>query len=112
MNDYKAMILAAGRGERMRPLSDVTPKPLLRLADKRLIEYPLYALARAGFGQVVINTAWLGAQFESALGDGAKYGLTIAYSHDGEALETVGCIVKAAPMLSSRPLVSTSREVY
>ncbi|HEX9390594.1 MAG TPA: nucleotidyltransferase family protein [Usitatibacteraceae bacterium] len=112
MNDYKAMIFAAGRGERMRPLSDVTPKPLLRLADKRLIEYPLYALARAGFGQVVINTAWLGAQFESALGDGAKYGLTIAYSHEGEALETVGGIVKAAPMLGSGPFVTTSGDVY
>lgn len=111
-NDYKAMIFAAGRGERMRPLTDVTPKPLLQVGGKRLIEFQLSALARAGFAHVVINTAWLGAQFEPALGDGSRYGLAIGYSHEGEALETVGGIVKAAPMLGPEPFATTSGDVY
>lgn len=111
-NNYKAMIFAAGRGERMRPLTDAKPKPLLRLGGKYLIEYQLEALSRAGFARVVINTAWQGAQFEPALGDGRKYGLVIDYSHEGEALETVGGIVKAAPMLGPEPFVTTSGDVY
>lgn len=111
-NTHYAMIFAAGRGERMRPLTDTVPKPLLTVGGKRLIEYQLEALARAGFTKVVINTAWLGAQFEPALGDGRKYGLNIAYSHEGDALETVGGIVKAAPMLGSEPFVTTSGDVF
>ncbi len=106
------MIFAAGRGERMRPLTDTVPKPLLPLGGKRLIEYQLEALARAGFAEIIINTAWLGAQFETSLGNGNNYGITIAYSHEGEALETVGGIVKAAPMLGFRPFVTTSGDVY
>ena len=108
----KVLIFAAGRGERLRPLTDATPKPLLRMGGKRLIEYQLEALSCAGFAHVVINTAWLGAQFEPALGDGANYGLAIAYSHEGDALETLGGIVKAAPMLGLEPFITTSADVY
>jgi MurNAc alpha-1-phosphate uridylyltransferase len=94
-----ALILAAGRGERMRPLTDACPKPLLPVRGKPLIEWHLEALARAGVKQVVINTAWLEAQFPAALGDGARWGLSIRYSMEGRdhggALETAGGIAKA-----------------
>jgi N-acetyl-alpha-D-muramate 1-phosphate uridylyltransferase len=99
----KALILAAGRGERMRPLTDSTPKPLVEVRGKRLIEWHLEALARAGVREVVVNTAWLEEQFPAALGDGARYGLSIAYSFEGRdhggALETAGGIAKALPLL-------------
>ena len=99
----KALILAAGRGERMRPLTDTTPKPLIEVRGKRLIEWHLEALARAGVRDVVINTAWLEEQFPAALGDGSRYGLRIAYSFEGRdhggALETAGGIAKALPLL-------------
>ncbi len=99
----KALILAAGRGERMRPLTDRTPKPLLEVRGKRLIEWHLEALARAGVREVVINTAWLEEQFPAALGDGSRYGVRIAYSFEGRehggALETAGGIAKALPLL-------------
>jgi len=99
----KALILAAGRGERMRPLTDRTPKPLVQVRGKRLIEWHLEALARAGVREVVVNTAWLEEQFPAALGDGARYGVTIAYSFEGRdhggALETAGGIAKALPLL-------------
>lgn len=98
-----ALILAAGRGERLRPLTDATPKPLLAVRGKRLVEWHLEALARAGVRDVVINTAWLEAQFEPALGDGSRWGLRIRWSHEGRdhggALETAGGIAKALPML-------------
>lgn len=84
----KAMILAAGKGERMRPLTLHTPKPLVQAGGKRLIEYHLEALAKAGFTEIVINHAWLGEQIESYLGDGAQFGLRIRYSPEGEPLET------------------------
>ncbi|MBT4606342.1 MAG: NTP transferase domain-containing protein, partial [Thiotrichales bacterium] len=85
----KAMILAAGRGERMRPLTDHTPKPLLQVKGKRLIEYHLQALAAAGITEVVINYGWLGQQIPAALGDGSRYGISIHYSPEpSEALET------------------------
>ena len=100
----KALILAAGRGERMRPLTDTTPKPLLPVHGKPMIEWHLQALARAGVREVVINTAWLEAQFPAALGDGARWGLTIRYSTEGRdhggALETAGGIRKALPWLA------------
>ncbi|MBX3643018.1 MAG: nucleotidyltransferase family protein [Rubrivivax sp.] len=100
----RALILAAGRGERMRPLTDATPKPLLQVRGRPLIEWHLLALARAGVREVVVNTAWLEAQFPAALGDGARYGLSIRYStegHDhGGALETAGGIRKALPWLA------------
>jgi MurNAc alpha-1-phosphate uridylyltransferase len=99
----KALILAAGRGERMRPLTDTTPKPLIEVRGKRLIEWHLEALARAGVRDVVVNTAWLEEQFPTALGDGSRYGLRIAYSFEGRdhggALETAGGIAKALPLL-------------
>jgi len=88
----KAMILAAGKGERMRPLTLHTPKPLVQAGGKRLIEYHLEALAKAGFTDIVINHAWLGQQIESYLGDGAQFGLRIRYSPEGEPLETGGGI--------------------
>src|SRR5581483_5457756 len=99
----KALILAAGRGERMRPLSDHRPKPLLEVRGKPLIAWHLEALARAGVREVVVNTAWLEEQFEPALGDGARWGLRIRYSMEGRdhggALETAGGIAKALPLL-------------
>jgi MurNAc alpha-1-phosphate uridylyltransferase len=98
-----ALILAAGRGERMRPLTDNTPKPLLPVRGRPLIEWHLDALARAGVRQVVINTAWLEEQFPAALGDGARWGLQIRYSFEGRdhggALETAGAIAKARAWL-------------
>jgi MurNAc alpha-1-phosphate uridylyltransferase len=98
-----ALILAAGRGERMRPLTDRCPKPLLEVQGKRLIEWHLEALAAAGVRRVAINTAWLEEQFPAALGDGSRWGLAIHYSCEGRdhggALETAGGIAKALPHL-------------
>jgi len=100
----RALILAAGRGERMRPLTDACPKPLLPVRGKPLIECHLGALAHAGVREVVINTAWLEEQFPAALGDGRRWGLTIHYSMEGRdhggALETAGGIAKALPVLA------------
>jgi N-acetyl-alpha-D-muramate 1-phosphate uridylyltransferase len=99
----KAIILAAGRGERMRPLTDHTPKPLLKVHGKPLIEWHLEALAHGGVCEVVVNTAWLEERIEQALGDGARWGLRITYSMEGRdhggALETAGGIAKALPWL-------------
>ena len=99
----KAIVLAAGRGERMRPLSDHTPKPLLEVHGKPLIEWHLEALAAGGVREVVINTAWLEEQIVAAVGDGSRFGLSIAYSMEGRdhggALETAGGIAKALPLL-------------
>jgi N-acetyl-alpha-D-muramate 1-phosphate uridylyltransferase len=103
----KALILAAGRGERMRPLTDQTPKPLIEVRGKRLIEWHLEGLARAGVREVVVNTAWLEDQFPVALGDGSRYGVRITYSFEGRdhggALETAGGIAKALPLLADSP---------
>ncbi len=93
------MILAAGRGERMRPLTDNLPKPLLKVAGKMLIEYHLEKLKAAHITDVVINHAWLGEKIEMALGDGSRYGLNIHYSPEAEALETAGGILNALPLL-------------
>jgi MurNAc alpha-1-phosphate uridylyltransferase len=102
----RALILAAGRGERMRPLTDSTPKPLLPVRGRPMIEWHLQALARAGVREVVINTAWLEEQFPAMLGDGARWGLSIRYSMEGRdhggALETAGGIRKALPWLAPR----------
>jgi len=81
----KAMILAAGRGDRLRPLTDATPKPLIKVAGKSLIEYHLTNLASAGFKEIIINTAWLAEKIHTELGDGSNYGVTITYSDEGEA---------------------------
>lgn len=107
------MVLAAGRGERMRPLTDREPKPLLRVGSKRLIEYHLERLATGGFREVVINTAWLGDRIEATLGDGALYGLAITYSHERpEALETGGGIHRALPLLGSAPFLLVNGDVW
>jgi N-acetyl-alpha-D-muramate 1-phosphate uridylyltransferase len=99
----KAIILAAGRGMRMRPLTDHTPKPLLKVRGKALIEWHLLALAQGGVREVVVNTAWLEDQIPAALGDGARWGLRIRYSMEGRehggALETAGGIATALPLL-------------
>jgi MurNAc alpha-1-phosphate uridylyltransferase len=98
-----ALILAAGRGERMRPLTDACPKPLLEVQGKPLIVWHLEKLARAGVRHVVINTAWLEAQFPALLGDGSRWGLSIRYSHEGAqfggALETAGGMASALPLM-------------
>jgi MurNAc alpha-1-phosphate uridylyltransferase len=111
----KALVFAAGRGERMRPLSDATPKPLLRAGGRRLIEWQIGALAAAGVREIVINTAHLAAQFEQALGDGSPLGVTIAYAREGtraeEALETLGGIVNALPLLGGDPFVAVSGDI-
>jgi len=109
----KAMILAAGRGERMRPLTDHTPKPLLQAGGKPLIVWHLEKLAAAGFREVVINHAHLGAQIEAALGDGAKWGLTINYSPEPPgALETAGGIARALPLLGDAPFLVVNGDVF
>ncbi len=108
----RAMILAAGRGERMRPLTDHTPKPLLQAGGKRLIEYHLEALARAGFSEVVINHAHLGAQIEEVLGDGRRYGVSIHYSPEDGALETGGGIFRALPLLGDGPFVVVNGDIW
>ena len=114
----KAMILAAGRGERLRPLTDTTPKPLLQVGEHRLIEYHLLALKEAGIEDIVINLSWLGDQIESHLGDGSRYGVRIAYSYEtGQALETGGGIYKALPLLKDEsdadaPFIVTNADVW
>jgi MurNAc alpha-1-phosphate uridylyltransferase len=106
------MILAAGRGERMRPLTDTTPKPLLDVAGTPLIGWHLKRLAAAGITEVVINHAWLGEQIEAALGDGAAYGVHIRYSAEGTALETAGGIAKALPLLGDAPFLLISADIF
>jgi N-acetyl-alpha-D-muramate 1-phosphate uridylyltransferase len=108
----KAMILAAGKGERMRPLTLHTPKPLVPVAGQPLIEYHLRALAAAGFTEVVINHAWLGQQIEDHLGDGSRFGLRIRYSAEGEPLETGGGIFKALPLLGDEPFALINGDVW
>lgn len=109
----RAMVLAAGRGERMRPLTDTIPKPLLKVAGKMLIEYHLHNLARAGVTEVVINHAWLGEQFPAALGEGERYKLKINYSNEGDsALETAGGIIKALPLLGEEPFIVVNGDIW
>ncbi|MDO9371093.1 MAG: nucleotidyltransferase family protein [Gammaproteobacteria bacterium] len=108
----KAMILAAGRGERMRPLTDHTPKPLLRAGGRMLIEYHIEALVRAGVREIVINHAHLGANIEQALGDGRRYGAVIVYSAEGEQpLETGGGIYQALPLLGAAPFAVVNADI-
>lgn len=108
----KAMILAAGKGERLRPLTLHTPKPLVRAAGVPLIEYHVRALAAAGFTELVINHAWLGQQIEDYLGDGARFGVRIAYSAEGEPLETGGGIFQALPLLGDQPFVLVNGDIF
>lgn len=109
----KAMILAAGRGERMRPLTDTVPKPLLQVAGKPLMQYHVEALAGAGITEIVINLAWLGGLIREALGDGSRFGVRIAYSDEGETpLETGGGIFEALPLLGPEPFVVVSGDIW
>jgi MurNAc alpha-1-phosphate uridylyltransferase len=108
----KAIILAAGRGERMRPLTDTTPKPLLEVGGKPLIVWHLEKLGAAGFKDIVINHAHLGALIEHALGDGARFGVTIVYSREATALESAGGIVNALPLLGAAPFAAVNADVY
>lgn len=108
----KAMILAAGRGERMRHLTENTPKPLLKVAGKALIEYSLEGLANAGFTEIVINVAYLGQQIQDYCGDGSSWGVCIQYSNEGEtALETAGGIAKALPLLGEKPFLVVNADI-
>jgi len=100
LNRVPCFLLAAGRGERMRPLTDDLPKPLLTIQNKSLLEWHLEALAKANIQDVVINHAWLGEKIEIALGNGQQFGLHIQYSSEGNALETAGGICKALPLIA------------
>ena len=107
------MILAAGRGERMRPLTDTTPKPLLRIGGQTLIERHVHALARAGITELVINHAYLGEQIVQALGDGDAYGVHICYSPEtGGSLETGGGIMNALPLLGAEPFLAVNGDIW
>lgn len=109
----KAMILAAGRGERMRPLSDRTPKPLLRIGPYSLIEHLIFALTKADIRDIVINHAHLGEQIVTQLGDGERYGVRIRYSHEAQgSLETGGGIFKALPWLDSDPFLVVNGDIW
>ena len=99
----KAIVLAAGRGERMRPLTDTIPKPLLCVGGKPLIVWQVERLVEGGFDRLVVNHAWLGAQIEAALGDGSQWAARIDYSREAEALETAGGVVTALPLLMNGP---------
>jgi N-acetyl-alpha-D-muramate 1-phosphate uridylyltransferase len=116
MTTMRAMILAAGKGERMRPLTLTRPKPLLQVGGMALIEHHLYALATAGFTDVVVNLSWLGEMIPAALGDGSRYGMRITYSPEGpEPLETGGGILRALPLLSPmgvEPFVVLNGDVW
>ena len=108
----KAMILAAGKGERLRPLTLHTPKPLVRAGGVPLIEYHLRAIKSAGFEDVVINHAWLGQQIEDYLGNGRELGLKIGYSPEGEPLETGGGIFRALPLLGGQPFLVVNGDIW
>lgn len=108
----KAMILAAGRGERLRPLSDRLPKPLVPAGGRPLVAWLLERLAGAGFREVVINVSHLGAQIEAQLGSGAGFGLAIAYSREAEPLESAGGIAQARALLGAAPFVLVNADVY
>jgi N-acetyl-alpha-D-muramate 1-phosphate uridylyltransferase len=109
----KAMVLAAGRGERMRPLTDHTPKPLLVVGGKPLIAWHLAALAHAGIREVVVNLSWLGAQIRAALGDGRQYGVQIQYSEEGSPpLETGGGIFHALSLLGPAPFLVVNGDTF
>jgi MurNAc alpha-1-phosphate uridylyltransferase len=108
----KAMILAAGRGERMRPLTDTCPKPLLAAGGKPLIVWQIERLARAGITDIVVNHAHLGQLIEAALGDGRRFGVRIRYSCEREALETAGGIRQALPLLGDAPFLVVNGDIY
>jgi MurNAc alpha-1-phosphate uridylyltransferase len=108
----KAMLLAAGRGERLRPITDEIPKALVEAGGKPLIGWHLERLARAGFGDVVINVSHLGERIVERIGDGSRYGLRVSYSRERERLETAGGIAKALPLLGQDPFLLVNADVY
>lgn len=108
----KAMILAAGRGERMRPLTDTCPKPLLEAGGKALIVWQIERLVAAGITELVINHAHLGSQIEAYLGDGVRHGARITYSRETEALESAGGVIKALELLGPSPFLVVSADIY
>ncbi|MDH5357353.1 MAG: nucleotidyltransferase family protein [Gammaproteobacteria bacterium] len=109
----KVIILAAGRGERLRPLTDHTPKPLLKAGNYRLIEYTIRSLVKAGFDDIVINYAHLGEQFPEILGNGHQYGASIVYSPEHEGgLETAGGIINALPLLDNEPFLVVNGDIW
>lgn len=108
----KAMLLAAGLGKRLRPITDTTPKPLIEVGGKSLIEHQLARLREAGIQDVVINLHHLGGQIQSRLGDGAQLGVNISYSIEPDLLETGGGVKKALPMLGEAPFLVTSADTY
>jgi len=109
---FAAMILAAGRGERMRPLTDTTPKPLLLAGGKPLIVWQIEALARAGFRDIVVNASHLASHFVAALGAGASFGVSLKWSIEPEALETAGGIATALPLLPLGPVLIVSGDIW
>lgn len=109
----KAMLLAAGRGKRMRPLTDTLPKPLLKIGTQSLIEYHLRALGKAGISDIVINLAYKGDLIRQQLGSGERYGMNIMYSDEGhQALETAGGIIKALPLLGNDPFLVVNADIW
>ena len=108
----KAMILAAGLGNRMRPLTLHTPKPLLEVGGKPLIVWHIEKLQKIGVTEIVINTAWLGEKLANALGDGSQFGVKILWSHEGEGLETAGGIINALPLLGHEPFILVNGDVW
>lgn len=108
----RAMILAAGRGERMRPLTDTTPKPLLCVGGKPLIVWHIERLVAAGIRDIIVNHAWLGEQIESTLGDGEQFGARLRYSPETKALETAGGIAKALPFFQGQPFLVVNGDIW
>ena len=108
----KAMIFAAGRGQRMRPLTDTCPKPLLKVRGRPLITWHILNLVRAGITEIVINHAHLGHLIEAELGDGSQFGASIAYSPEAEALETAGAVAQARHLLGEDPFLAISGDIY
>lgn len=108
----KAMILAAGLGNRMRPLTLHTPKPLLEVGGKPLIVWHIEKLQKIGVTEIVINTAWLGEKLATTLGDGSQFGVNILWSHEGEGLETAGGIINALPLLGDEPFILVNGDVW
>lgn len=108
----KAMILAAGFGKRMRPLTEVTPKPLLMVAGKPLLQHHIERLAAAGITELVINTSWLAEQIEDYFGDGSDFGVSISWSREAQPLETGGGVARALPMLGTEPFLLINGDVW
>lgn len=108
----KAMILAAGHGKRLRPLTDITPKPLLKVAGKPLLQHHIERLAAVGITDLVINISWLGDQIEDYFGDGSDFGVQIHWSRESQPLETGGGIAKALPLLGDAPFLLLNGDVW